>query len=546
MNNEQKEMSDIDKINNRQEFVKPGCGKSKPNYRKDRDKSKSRSKFQDKVDKNDYTFYAATEEIAKSLANLPFNVMSGLPYDLQATKYSSTGVKVTPVSQASQAIFRIDYLPSIGVSNQRVDAINMAAVQLYTAIRHVNSGAKNYEAADVMMEVLAVRDIMTEIFECKRALGVANYYNYYNHNLPDLLLKALGFNPDDLRANIAQYRGRLNLIINKFNSFAIPGYFKAFLRSAFIGNQVFGDSDAIRGQLYIYKKAGYYTWSPVTSTSGTSLVYTAHSDSIQNMSARLDIIETQLDAMYLDEDAITMSGDILKLYSDKQGELYTLTQIDEGYTVTPIFDEDALAQIENLKLFAPANNQTLDLTVTYSGLDVTQENQLIKWNPKFSVTEAITGSNYTATIGSTIFNSHRDFPDYKSVLEWSRLISTFDVDVSSSGIISGTLTSAGLEIPINMYMFNYTEFGDSADYNVTPVYQVYPTITTADNAALLSLQQYDWHPIIYGFSGNAAASSLPVNFAGDLKVATVMPADVAININKSAVYSAFYATNMYK
>lgn len=507
--------------------------------------------------RNDWEYYAATEEIAKSIANVPFNVMAGLPYKLDASMRTPTMSAIQQITshEASGAVGTVRYIPSIGVTSSRTDSINMAAVQLYTYVRHANSGAKNYEAPDLMMEILAVKDIMTEIFECKRIIGITSYYNYYNHNLPDALLQALHINASDLRANLAQYRGRLNLLIEKFNSFAIPSYFKAFLRSAYISNLVFSDSDSIKGQMFLFYKDGYYTWSPKTSTTGTSLVYTRHTTygNLDTLKDRLDIIEGQLDAMYLDEDAITMSGDILKAFRDS--DLYKLTQIPEDYRVEPKFDEDILAQIENLVLFRAAGSSVIAGSETGTlSADITQSNQLIIWQPTYIEKAGSMSNGFVGDVKTRLFNSHKDNPDYRDTLEWSRLMCTFTTDwnhpETGDDTWKVTLTSAGLEVCIAFDLFSYLYTPDSSAALVaTGFSQVLfatnsSSVTYQKVASIVRLMQYDWHPFIY-LLALAGTTPKAVEFGGDIKNATIMAEDTITNINKSAVYAAFYARTLY-
>lgn len=246
--------------------------KNKKDNKKSGNKNNRSSKGSGIPKRNDWGWYAASEQIAKDIASIPFNYMGGTNFPIKA-KAGAARLAPTTLQRAIPSIMSIGYINSIGAAGSGVNnGINMAATQLYTFIRHANSGARNYEAADVMMYILAMRDIYSAYFEAKRIIGCAGLYNYYNHNYPDLLLKSMGCDPVDLRQNLAQYRGQLNLIAKKINSFAVPKYFKAFDRSAYIASMLFADSSSIRSQLYQFVRLGSYTWSGKTSTKGTELV----------------------------------------------------------------------------------------------------------------------------------------------------------------------------------------------------------------------------------------------------------------------------------
>lgn len=485
--------------------------------------------------KNDWHFYAASEEIAKDIASIPFNYMGGTPFGVGGTMPILPGIpnQQTNFKAGSlHSIMRVNYVNAIGVTDTQTKGINMAATQLYTFIRHANSGARNYEAADVMMYVLAMRDIYSQFFMTKKVLGYAGLFNYYNHNYPDALIKSMDIDPVDLRHNLAQYRGSLNLIAKKINSFAVPKYFKIFDRAAFINSYLFGDSSSIRGQAYQFFKSGYYTWSSTTSEKGTELVY--HDTEVTKFSDLLDILNEQLDALFLDEDALTMSGDILKAFGD--GDLYQIMQTPDDYITPLTMDEDILAQIENSIgiFFGKSDGITKDLNIT-------QQNQIIKFVPKFSIPTDDIDGRIVPTMTSLAFNSHKDNPQYNDVLEWTRLMTTVEAKLDLSTGLSVTVTSCGLEIVLNYQMYRYDNNGDlhwdnlgsfaltgHEDYN-TPV----------DRMA--DVMQFDWHPLIYTI--NVLTGEVIVG--GDLKVATVISKDTLERINDAAVYGALYGSSLY-
>lgn len=500
--------------------------------------------------RNDYTFYAASEQIAADIASIPWNYISGTKYPLEAEQV--VGEATTPITkkQALKSIGIIEYDNSIGITNQNTEGVNMAAVQLYTFIRHANSGARNYEAADVMMYVLQMREIYAEYFECKRILGAAQLYNYYNHNFPDMILRALGMDPVDVRSNIAQYRGDLNILAKKINSFAVPKYFKAFDRSAFICSYLFSDSSSVRGQFYAFKKKGYYTWSGTTSEKGTELVYHLHTDTPDTptkFSVKIANLQAMLDSIFLDEDALTMSGDILKAFKDS--ELYGVSETNTDYVLSYVFDEDILAQIENARFISDYGSYVQSFS--FSNMNITQQNQLIKFNPVY--TEMLDPALFTRAINLTrvMLNSHKDQPDYRDVLEWTRLMATTKKTTSASGeyfYITNTITSCGLELPWRLLIFNYYE---DPQGNWVPTYTRVSTVMDCANAGVLSATQFDvlgriaqmdWHPAIYIFKEGVDA---PIGLSADVKVATTLDIETLRKINQAAVYGAFFAKDMY-
>lgn len=501
--------------------------------------------------KNDWQFYAVTERIAKDIASYPYNKLPGSKFNVPW--HSGTFSNFPDSATYLPNFCVLSYVPGVGNTNDDANAgINIATKQLYTYVRHANSGARNYEGPDIMMYVLAMRDIYTRFFEAKRALGIAYAYYFENKNFPDGLLRSIGIDPQDLRANLAQYRGRLNLLAAKINSFAVPKYFKAFDRAAFISSFYFTDSTSIRGQAYIFRTAGYYTWSGMTSEKGTSLQFnydpsfnstSTTAPAFSNVSTfatvYLDTLESQLDALFYDDDANTMAGDILKAFD--QSNLYQVADIPDPYVVLGTYDEDILAQIENSFAANNYTSATFGSTFSTKVLAITQENQIIK----SGITLASTG---TASFpNGWYFNSHKDAPEFSDNLEWSRLI------VSATKSSSSWILHYGLELLLNITIVNMDPNFDDQRMVYSELTQ---SIAVASNGSVAStaissiakLAIFDWHPgvyfINYSVTGTDLTSSEIIPFM-DLKVYTVLTDKEIHPTHDSACMAAFYAKDLY-
>lgn len=489
----------------------------------------------DGVKKNDWTFYAINEQIAKDLGSFPYNNLSGVPVNI---KHSVGKDSVWN----GQSVAVIDYINAQLSDAQNSDGIRQAANQLYQFIRHKNSGARNYEPADCMMLVLAMRDIYGEFAECKRIIGLARLFNFENRNLPQTMMTALGVDYQDLIANQANYRGQLNILASRINSIAIPKYFKAFERQDFIASNVFMDSSSMRGQFYIYRKAGDYLWEPTASETGTQLTFTAKTYALTpgatvKFSTRLDRLATMIAAVTTDTDANTIAGDILAAFRDS--EIYQLGTIDENYICQPFMDEDALAQIENsftLNAYY-SNTQGGGINKTLLNLgstaNVTQQNGMLFWQPIVNV-----GAGVATTVvrNSVLFNSHKDDPDYRDNLEWTRLI--VDAAVNLSGGIS--VLSCGLELPLGIRVYDNTKPDD--------VVEIYPNITTSGATISSALQQafalaqFDWHPAQYFYIASANKTITLV----DIKKYTWLDHTTINATHDSANAAAFYNEDLFK
>lgn len=487
---------------------------------------------------NEYWYYSIDDQLAQDIASLPYNLLAGIPANLD--------YEYGPVSKRR---FKTNYIGSIGIINycntpgkatNRTAGVNMAAVQLYTYIRHANSGAKNYEAADLMMYILEMVDIYTTACEIRRALGIAKSFPIVNKALPDALLRSLGIDPGDLRSNYAQYRAKFNLLISKMNSFAVPDYFKVFLRKKYIAGNVFADSTSMRGQFYAYVRNYYYVWDTTTSELGTQLTakLVNASGAPQTLNALLSILEEQLNSMFLDTDAITMSGDILKAFPEAQLLQMTVVTTDEA--LEPILSEDALAQIENL--VAADANQTLHFdwtsTAVYSSFNVTQQDQIITFDPELKSANAATPL-YVLT--QYLFNSHKDKPDYKDNLEWSRCM-TLPVVTQTASTSKPNVCRFffGCEFIQHLALYTFNASGDGA----LDKFDVYQFTSTAQDHVLPILETFDWHPFVY-FTTGLGAQNESISVCGDLKFYTKVDRDIIAQMHDVANASVFYYGGSY-
>lgn len=485
---------------------------------------------------NDWSFYAVDEVIAKQVSNIPFNVLTGDVVPTTGTRWKSGEEETTNVvnSSAAPGFSRIDYIPGFGVSTDATSGISLAANQLYAEMRKNNSGAKVYEAPDLLMFVLAVQDVIANISECVRAIKFVNKYTFTNKYLPKAICEG-GFGIDyaDLVANRAQYLAQLNTIIASVNTLGIPAYFSSLLRRIYISMNVFMDSDAIRGQYYIFRKMGYYLWDTTSSESGTKLDYKSFGmvvlDGLSTFGDKLQAINSQIQAILSDTDALTMEGDIQKAWD--QAQLVSLAYVSADEELDPMFDMDILAQIENA-VFPPSwissdssfNSQTLDLT---------QEGAVLKWQPTANATVAT-----ASVVNDRVFNSHKVDPDYRDVLEWSRLSSVWSLTTASNTSVQATLMGCGLEVPVSLTMYAVIG-GELNPVEFVPYISSTSQLTAGTAIFLMYLGSMDWHPAVYWVDASPLSNTLLLANM-DLKVSTVISANTMIMMHNAANYASYY------
>lgn len=511
--------------NNKKPLNSKNKGYRKPNKGQERDRDNLR-KPEDEIVKgkvpmltNDWRYYAISEQLAKAVGNIPFNLLPGRPLSINAQgtvegKTWSDGTMTTLPSA-----MQVSYIPSIGYSDTGEAAINIAAKRLYTFVRHANSGAKVYEAPDLMMYIIAMENCYRLWWEARRAYQVCTTYEADNRNLPLVLGGALNLDVAGSAGSLAQANFELNDLRNKINSFWVPNIFNSFKRASVITNGVFMDSDSMRGQFYVYTMAYYYKFSGRTSETGSQLVAT-ETGSAYSLLDKINLVRDAINALIIDDDINTMSGDMMKAFKDS--DRFSLPEVPSIDKLQIAFDEDILAQIEN--------SCSISIVTTPISLDITQANANIVFKPIARVSTKLGIFEQLMWGSNKLFNSHVNNPDFKQVLEWTRDICC----TSANG-----KPVFGAEI-ITEYNIWYNEAGKVTGTNIDS-YLAEGTTDSGIKGCLLS--NFDWHPIIY-YARVTGNSYEGVGFYADVKYFTQISPDVINHMHDCAIQALYYASTL--
>nr|AVX53423.1 putative capsid [Marmot picobirnavirus] len=308
---------------------------------------------------NDPSWYASDANLLRDSASIPFSWSTGTKVNLYDDESSAN-----PFQFAVPGICALKLRPTFGYSTSQTDPLNIAATSVYTFIRHANSGSANYDAPDLMMYIMGMTQVYSYINMLQRAYGCAALYAQQNRYLPDALLRAMNIDPEDIRENMASFRYRINVFINKAASLAVPSEFHLFKREAFLYQNVYTEGTSIKDQLYMYVPEGFWVMSVSLRSGnvGTSLIYAPfkskvitngddHLFTVDELMAYGDML---LQSILLSEDFNIMSGDILKAYG--AGNLISVAPIPPDFTVAPVFDPTVLEQMKNATIIQGVNS----------------------------------------------------------------------------------------------------------------------------------------------------------------------------------------------
>lgn len=294
---------------------------------------------------NDKSWYSRNPELLKAGASFAYGYPLGSPAYLDNAEYPDAGKLIV------SGITAIEVIPNLGISKDASSPLNQAIRKMYTYIRHANSGAKNYDPADLGLYIGAMDQIYTMFWYGVRAYGTARLYNAQNRYIPYTLLTAQGFQADDVMKNCAQLRYGLNRIATIVNNLVTPNDLPLLARHRWIFSGIFSDGTSPKSQIYMYRPAGYFTFGLDEQSAGM-LKYTSLNTETQSMTVE-DYLN-YLDAMVkpiltnYDEDFGIISGDIMKAYD--ANELYKLPAVPEEFAIAPEYSEEVLSQIQNITL----------------------------------------------------------------------------------------------------------------------------------------------------------------------------------------------------
>lgn len=342
-----KENQDFTQNNPEMEAKKDGFTKGNQNG----NKNVNRKGAQRRPRTNHPTWYFRNKQTMEDCASMPWNGVLGTNVGIRTEKWTGTAneavSEVVTQNYTFGGVLAIDFIPTYGTSAVGTynNSLNVAAQNIYTWVRHNNSGSRNYEAPDLMMYIMGIDNLNMLLEVGKRAYGAAMVYHTQNRYYGRALIRAMGFTDDTWLNDPIKIRSFLNVCAVRIASLNAPSSENMYIfdRHAWLCSEIWKDSNSARAQLYLYHPTYFYEWSGTTSTSGTELLAKAAPTTFEQYKA---LMEEMINAMVLDEDAGIISGDIRKAYTS----LRTVSMVPEDYRVFPAYDEAALTQLQNTTL----------------------------------------------------------------------------------------------------------------------------------------------------------------------------------------------------
>jgi hypothetical protein len=302
-------------------------------------------------------------------------------------------------------------------------AARTAMWSMYSAMRQVNSGAKNYTPEDLFACLINGCQAYSALNWAIRFYTMSTMFNGNNRAVPHAFFEAEGADLDSFINNRADYRMMLNAWILKFGTVAMPNFMPIFAREAFLYQNIYTEGTSWRDQLYMFVPDMFWTVSLDTTAGHVVKSTVVKTHPVDGERITPTVVDSILNTIYqnivVSESFNIISGDIAKMYPNN---LIMVSEVGPDLTIQPIFDLTVLEQIKNARVY---NVNITSNTFQYSGTD-------------FMYSPEATLATYDQFMNSykDVITTSKDDVSAVDIVELTRLIPYFDEN--GSYITSGS------------------------------------------------------------------------------------------------------------
>lgn len=469
-----------------------------------------------KMVRQDPEWYYSNEDLTAPFAKIPFNRILGVKnkaypdVTVPSVADPNTNITVKGSEYTAPGICVVNFIPTMGYSDAANSPLNVAANKNFAFMRRENAGSTNYTDADLMMYFLSVVGLVPALKHAIRTLKMSAIYAPTTRYVPDMLVKAMGFEPNDLRKNFENYRGRLNRMIVKFNQFPVPADFKHIKRWEFLCDNVFMDRNSTKAQMYFYRPIGIpvfhdlgdastefgyvsydYPWG--LSNLAPQLTTANKVGGMINFEAYLDVIDNALSNLYNSSDIAIMSGDTLKAFSNTG--VYSMPLVKEFEEVLPTYSEMGIRQFHNTEFLPIVSGGNIDAwSAQLNNLRVEQVLSMDKTNFILKSTLLGPGSgSVMQKMGTMMLNIDKPNPDWKDVIEITR--TKMSGEFNAAPLVSGKWcikVHFASEIYVNAWIY-----ADAVVDNPQILITSFVGTHTDDARIAQIITAFDWAPIYF-------------------------------------------------
>lgn len=537
---------------------------------------------------NDPAWYAQNPQLLNDYASYPFGKAVGSRINWGVDTSGATGAD-SPLYQLQGAtipgILAYYFEPAIGQATDANAPINVAARNIYSYVRHANSGHANYEAPDLMMYLLAMDSVYMYHSFMKRVAGLVLDYSTLNRYYPRAIVQAMGVDFDDISMHIQDFRGFINQYAVKMGSMCVPNSMSYMARHTWMCEGIYTDSTTAKAQTYFYSPQSFYQFMV---DQNTGVGYLRHNQftnptapggvtgSLKSYQQMVEFGNDLLNTVLQQEDFNIMSGDILKAFG--VDGVVKVSGIAEGYMILPTYNQEVLSQMENATVLRGYYGGAVNQNTSIGGGFLTTGNSPFIYNLDI-VDPTVLPTGATAIQLAQIFapltinkllNFHHSDPTPADVMVATRLSNIITPPTSISGQLGAFgngvqiavgIPTLGSEVISNAKTFAFTYAANGTlnliEYAVPtlfPVLSYSTSVLTMSNmmprwVGLERLSTFDWHHAVFPVGYSVSEAGFPNIFKAtgafmDIDNYTSIDAANLENMTTAALLSQFSVPQM--
>lgn len=515
---------------------------------------------------NDISWYSRNPNLLVAAGSFPFPYRPGSTINLGQVNSATP----FPRNIVIPGVMSLNWIPSIGTSNTATDPASVLGKEVYAKVRQVYSGSLDADAPDFVMYLMALDSIFAYIAWLKRMYRVLNAWSPNNYALPDVVLGAMWLcqaDINELRSHRTELWQGINELVLQSRKFTCPASMDIFNRHYWMSDNVYTDEASINSQFYMFNLYGVFKYQNVTETNLPSLqmiklpVISTSTEKRRSVITVADLItfgRSLIEALVSWDDAYTINGYLMRAYQGSP--MFVVDELPADQPFAPVYVPEVLMQIENSRA-VPYGLQAMDLR----GFSVYQNvltNAVIS-NPTYQTKRNYDQFQVRACEGFSfppVISVRSDSPTVADSVIASRLQATVTlVETTSPDPVQWSVSCAS-EVPLGWMVLTsvptstqilYEGNAESIPTIVEQTPGIFAATESADLnplirvAALLTCEQFDWHPFVfvsYGTAGStigAVGNVVAISVLGDThNITTVTPTDLA-NLHKVCMFSEF-------
>lgn len=508
---------------------------------------------------NPFELYNKNPLLTENAAKINSNNPLGMPYNVfNTTEVADDTVNKIPwkyFDLYESGVATINFLPTIGMCEEPTSPANIAFNNVYSYVRHANSGGRNYDSASLGMYITAADSAYMWYEVMVRLYGTLNLYSGMNKYYPRALVRAQGFDFDALVNQIPNLQFRINRYAKVLSTLYMP-HFNIIDRHRWCCGNYFVDAPNAKAQTYVVKPVALYFLQEtgtheephdpleyaVLECVQWSKMYAATNATTEGPNlltfTEIDAICTNFEKLIaFSSDMALISGDISKAY---QGNVTSLDMVPDMFELYPKYDETVLHMFHNATLEGSL--------LAFNSLRITQEfnDEGVYWYIYQKPLQPISGDSGSSFIMKHLRNGKRmvdfkvDNPSTELIVEGTRFTSMRGPENHKSVF--------GTEICTTIVLHYYEATGAKGEPRLVSKSLNSVAVHTDDQIeALGKLSAYNYAPGIFLFRTSGTTAEQTLHYLAhfyDVDNYTVLDYDALKKLHEMAILSEWDVPEM--